>query len=102
MTSFIKKVVRGEVSIPIAVFVSVLSIVFTGFAGMVFSTTTKISTDVQENTKVDIVQGERITTLETKVERLPYLEAKVDKLLENQGIDPKKVLPASIISATKP
>ena len=61
----------------------------------------KISGDVKDIEKVNINQGERITTLETKVERLPYLEAKVDKLLENQGIDPRKVLPASVISATK-
>ena len=101
MTAFIKKTLRGEITIPIAMFTAVALSSVSFFAFIVFGTTNKISSDVRENDKIDFTQGERISTLETKVERLPYLEAKVDRLLEREGIDPSKVLPASVISATK-
>lgn len=33
----------------------------------------------------------RLTATEIRVERLPVIEAKVDKLLESQGINPDKI-----------
>lgn len=102
MTAFIKKVTRGEITVPIAIFVTVVSIAVTGFAGMVFSTTTSISNSLEKtNDKVNVNTTE-IATLKARVERLPYIEGKLDELLQNRGIDPAKVLPVSVIQATKP
>jgi hypothetical protein len=36
--------------------------------------------------KVDINQEGRLSAVEENVKRIPYLEAKIDKLLENRGI----------------
>ncbi len=42
------------------------------------------------NDKVDDHTG-RIGTIEGKIERIPYIEGKLDTMLENRGIDPKQV-----------
>ncbi len=33
----------------------------------------------------------RISIVETRIERMPYLEAKLDRLLEKQGINPSTI-----------
>lgn len=100
MTTFIKKVVRGDITIPITVFSAVALGAVGFFATVVFSTTTSISNKIEKTDDKVNTNTTEIATLKARVERLPYIEGKLDELLANRGIDPAKVLPASVISAT--
>lgn len=55
---------------------------------------------VAEAQKVNANQGERISTVETKVERISYLEAKIDKLLEKNGVNPNSIKVATTTNET--
>lgn len=92
---------RGEVTIPLVTFIGTVTVVAMTFVGFVINSTSNLSGEIDANGEADVVQGERITVLETRTERIPYLEAKVDRLLEERGINPAKVLPAAVISATE-
>lgn len=46
---------------------------------------------VAKTNEVVSKQGERITVVEVRTERLPIIEAKLDKLLEKQNISPAMV-----------
>ena len=58
--------------------------------------------DIKDVNQTITENVQRITRNEVNIERIPYLEAKIDSLLEKNNIDPKKVLPASVISAPSP
>jgi hypothetical protein len=71
------------------------------FAGFVVANFSMFNERVYEIKQVDALQGEQIAATIAKVERIPYLEAKLDKLLEKGGVDPTKVvLPLNYSPAT--
>jgi hypothetical protein len=74
-----------------------ISLAFAGFTVANFS---MFNQRVYELKETDALQGERIATTIARVERIPYLEAKLDKLLENRGIDPVKITPITIQNFT--
>ena len=90
---------RGAVDIPLVVVLGAGTSILLGFVGFVISTTSNLTEKIDSNRDVVFENTTRISVVETEVKRIPYLEAKVDKLLERQGIDPNKVLPAAVISA---
>lgn len=71
---------------------SILGVILT-FSGLLVGTSTSFSGKVQDANDKTAKLAERVSASEVTTARIPYLEAKLDRLLERQGIDPDKIVP---------
>lgn len=84
---------RGETTVSLMWVLSGAGALIVAGAGMLYNLTSSIATEVTSVKDVNAEQDTRIATVEVRTERIQYLEAKVDKLLEREGINPALIKP---------
>jgi len=89
------KTPRGMIEIG-SIAITVLIAVFLGISSYQVQTDARLYDRLEKLNEATAADRERIAKVEVVGERMPYVEAKLDRLLESGGINPANVLPAKV------